>query len=158
MGVNLRKISKFTMKIPAFWHTFGLQKYKIPNFHCRLYCMQLARGNTNKSLAVAEMGDRLTTTDTELREGGAAVPLSGGAGSPSNTMWPSGPRPTAMPSFILIHPTFWPQYTNVTDRQADTDRTGQRSNSIGRTVFGRPFVKRFALCYRTLSCPVCVCL
>jgi len=24
-----------------------------------------------------------------------------------------------MPSFILIHPTVWPQYTNVTDR---TDR------------------------------------
>ena len=34
-----------------------------------------------------------------------------------------------MPSFILIHPTVWPQYTNVTDRQ---DR--QRSDSIGRTV------------------------
>jgi len=28
-----------------------------------------------------------------------------------------------MPNFILIHPTVWPQYTNVTDRQ---DRqTGQ---------------------------------
>jgi len=27
-----------------------------------------------------------------------------------------------VPSFILIHPTIWPQYTNVTDRQ---DRTGQ---------------------------------
>jgi len=26
-----------------------------------------------------------------------------------------------MPSFILIHATVWPQYTNVTDR---TDRTG----------------------------------
>jgi len=33
-----------------------------------------------------------------------------------------------MPSFILIHPTVWSQYTNV------TDRTGQRSDSIGRTV------------------------
>jgi len=54
----------------------------------------------------------------------------GAAGSPSNTMWP-GPRPTGMPSFILIHPTVWPQYTNVKDR---TDRTGQRSHSIGRTV------------------------
>jgi len=49
-----------------------------------------------------------------------------------------------MTSFILIRPTVWPQYTNVTDRQ---DRTGQRSDSIGRTVlqtvsrklhFGRP--------------------
>jgi len=36
-----------------------------------------------------------------------------------------------MPSFILIHPTIWPQYTNVTDR---TRQTGQRSDSIGRTV------------------------
>jgi len=27
-----------------------------------------------------------------------------------------------MPSFILIHPTVWPQYTNVTDRQ-DTQTT-----------------------------------
>jgi len=34
-----------------------------------------------------------------------------------------------MPSFMLIHPIVWPQYTNVTDR---TDR--QRSDSIGRTV------------------------
>jgi len=61
--------------------------------------------------------------------------------------------------FILIRPTVWPQCmaTNVTDRK---DRqTGQRSDSIGRTVFGRPFVKRFALCYKTVVCPICpVCL
>jgi len=50
---------------------------------------------------------------------GGAVPLWGrGAGSPSNTMWP-GPKPTCMPSFILIRQTVWPQYTNVTDRQTD---------------------------------------
>ena len=30
-----------------------------------------------------------------------------------------GPRPTSVPSGILIHPIIWPQYTNVTDR---TDR------------------------------------
>ena len=46
--------------------------------------------------------------------------------SPSNTTCPE-PRPTCMTSFILIHPTVWPQYTNVTDRQ-------DRSDSIGRTV------------------------
>ena len=40
--------------------------------------------------------------------------VGGGGGSPSNTMWP-GTRPTCMPSFILIHPTVWSQYTNVTD-------------------------------------------
>jgi len=37
--------------------------------------------------------------------------------NPPNTVWP-GPRPTCMPSFILMHPTVWPQYTNVTDRTA----------------------------------------
>jgi len=61
--------------------------------------------------------------------------LGMGAGSPSNTMWP-GPRPTCTPSFILIHPTVWPQFTNVTDRQTgQTDRqVRQWSDSIGRTV------------------------
>jgi len=48
-----------------------------------------------------------------------------------------------MSSFILIHPTAWPQHANVTDRQdrqtgqagqtdKQTDRQG--SDSIGRTV------------------------
>jgi len=72
----------------------------------------------------------LATIDMGLKLGGSAPFLGRGAGSPSNTMWP-GPRPTCMSSFILSHPTIWPQYTNVTDRQ---DRTGQRSDSIGRTV------------------------
>jgi len=52
---------------------------------------------------------------------GAAMPLSvgRGAGFLSNTM-STGSRPTSVPtvpSGMLIHPTFWPQYTNVTDRQ-----------------------------------------
>jgi len=38
------------------------------------------------------------------------------------------------------------------DRQTDK----QRSDSIGRTVSGRPFVKRFALHYQTVVCPVCL--
>ena len=68
----------------------------------------------NKSSAVAEMGDRARWAE---KWGGAAVPLSvEEAGSPSNTMT-AGPRPTSAPSGILIHPTAWPQYTNVTDRQ-----------------------------------------
>jgi len=49
--------------------------------------------------------------------------------------WP-GSRLNCVPSFILIHPTVWPQYTNVTDRTDTTDRQTdrQRSDSIGRTV------------------------
>jgi len=38
-----------------------------------------------------------------------------GAGSPFNTI-SMGLKPTCMPGFILICPTIWPQYTNVTDR------------------------------------------
>ena len=64
------------------------------------------------------------------RKLGAVHLLGVGAGSPSNTMW-LGPRPTCTPSFILIHPTVCPQYTDVTDRQ---DRTRQWSNSIGWAV------------------------
>ena len=45
-----------------------------------------------------------------------------GAGSPSNMM---RPRPTCMPSFILIHPTVWPQYTNVTFRTGQTVAQGE---------------------------------
>ena len=50
------------------------------------------------------------------RKVGALPLLDGGAAFPSNTMWPE-PRPSSIPSGILIHPVVWPQYTNVTDRQ-----------------------------------------
>ena len=38
------------------------------------------------------------------------MPLLGGAGSPANTT-SRGPRPTSVPSGILIHPAVWPQQT-----------------------------------------------
>jgi len=64
--------------------------------------------SSNKSSAVAEMGDHLATIDMCRRVGrgccGGCVPT----GSPSNTVWP-GPRPTSLPSGILIHQTIWPQ-------------------------------------------------
>ena len=47
--------------------------------------------------------------------------------SPCDIMSP-GPRATSLPSGMLIHPTVWPQHTNVTDRQ---DR--QPCDNIGRT-------------------------
>jgi len=42
--------------------------------------------------------------------GGDAAPprFRGGAGSPSDTMWPRS-RPTSIPSGILSHPAVWPQ-------------------------------------------------
>jgi len=84
--------------------------------------------NTNVAWAEAysctkwhvDSSSRLATTDMGRKLG--AVPfLGGGSWAPTNTMWP-GPRPTTVPSFILIHPNVWPQYTNVTDRQADRRR------------------------------------
>ena len=62
----------------------------------------------NKSSAVADMGPCLATTNMGQKVG-AAVSLSmGEAGSLSNTMLP-GPRPTSVPSDILIHTAVWPQ-------------------------------------------------
>ena len=58
----------------------------------------------NKSSAVAEMGDRLATIDVGRKVGELLCPSPWGVGSPSNTMSP-GPRPTSVPSGILIHPT-----------------------------------------------------
>ena len=79
----------------------------------------------------------------------------GGAGSPSNTMW-HGLRPISISSGVLIHPTVWPKYTNIADRQDRTgqigvrpiltDRcpmTGQRSDSIVRTVLQTVAQKEF---------------
>ena len=67
---------------------------------------------------------RLATIDMG-RKVGAAAPLSVGGGQlgPHLTMSP-GPKPTSVPSGILIHPAVWPQYTNVTDRQTDRRDNG----------------------------------
>ena len=76
--------------------------------------------DVKQQLSSYEMGDRLATIDKD-RNVGAAAPLSvggGAAGSPSKRISPA-PRPTSVPSGILIHPIVWPQYTNVTDTQAD---------------------------------------
>ena len=57
----------------------------------------------------------------------------GAAGSASNTMSP-GPRPNSVPSGILIHPTVWTQYTNITDRQDKGDVSYRRTAGILVTV------------------------
>jgi len=69
-----------------------------------------------QELTVAEMGDGARAKWAE-NKGLLRAPFRGWeAGSPSKTMSP-GPRPTSVPSGILIHATVWPKYTNVTDRQ-----------------------------------------
>jgi len=63
----------------------------------------------NKYSAVAEMGDRLATIDMGGKLGTGYGPF-GWAGFPCDTMWP-GPRPTFVPSGMLIQPPVWPQQT-----------------------------------------------
>jgi len=81
--------------------------------HClfrRMYTVfRYSARNLYKCSAVAEMGDRLARIDMG-RKGGLLYHFQGGAGSPSNTMWP-WLRPTSVPSALLIHPAVWPQQT-----------------------------------------------
>ena len=70
--------------------------------HCRgaqAYFRTKWRLRPSSPLATIDMGRKL-----------GAVPLLGGAATPSNTTSP-GPRPTSIPSVILVHPAVWPQGT-----------------------------------------------
>jgi len=98
----------------------------------------------------------------KLAEGSVPI-LWRGDRSPSSTMWP-GPRPTSVPSAILIHPAVWPGPSSTYIPSGILIRPAIWPQQIWAdvfNVFGRPFVKRFALCYQTvvclyvLSCPVC---
>jgi len=66
--------------------------------------------------------------DMDRKFGGYALFLGRGAGFPSKAICP-GPRPTCIPSFIVIHPTVWPQCTNVTDRTEWTDIQTDRQDN-----------------------------
>jgi len=73
-----------------------------------IYWRQRWFHTSNKSSALAEIGDRLATIDMGRKEGGCCA-LFRGELAPSNTMSP-GPRPTSTPSGILMHAAVWPQY------------------------------------------------
>jgi len=81
--------------------------------------------------AVAEMGDRLATINMG-ENWGRYAPSGGSIPIYHNISWAEAYLRT---NGILIYPSVWPQYTNVTDIQ--TGQTGQRSDSIGE-----PFYKR----------------
>ena len=63
-----------------------------------------------KSSAIDEMGDRGHNRNGPKRGGCCTLSRGGEAGSLSNTTWP-GPRPTSVPSGVLLHPAVWPQQT-----------------------------------------------
>jgi len=95
------------------------------------------------------MGDRARAVSRKV--GDCCAPFRGGAGPPSNTMWP-GPRPTCVRSDILIHPTVWPQYTNVTDNRTDNGPIvqGETITCNGRPIYGVPVTK---CCRHFHNCP-----
>jgi len=65
--------------------------------------------NSNRNSSVDEIGDRGHDRHGPKRGGCCASFVGGGgAGFPSNTMWP-GLRSTSVPSGIYIHPAVWPQ-------------------------------------------------
>jgi len=105
-----------------------------------------------KSSAVAEMGDRVHNRHRP-RIWGAAVPVSRRAGTPSNTMWP-GPRPTTIPSAILVHPVLghnghWPKIGGLcpfregeAGSPSNTKSPGLRPTSIPNGILMHPAVWR----------------
>jgi len=80
--------------------TQKIRKYERPTFAANHLT------DINKSSAVAEMGDRLEKIDMGQKLEGCAPFLDGGTGSLSHTM-SSGPRPTSVPTGILMHPAVW---------------------------------------------------
>jgi len=68
------------------------------------------------SSAVAEMGDRLATIDMCRKVEGSCYCAELGS---HLTQCGLGEAYLRTKWHILIHPTVWPQYTNVTDRQTD---------------------------------------
>ena len=82
-----------------------------------------------------DQSSRLTTIDMG-RTLGLLRPFWGGAGSPFNAICGLAETYSSIPSGILIRPTSWPQYTNLTDRQTEqTNR--QRSDSLGEQFYKR---------------------
>jgi len=79
---------------------------------CPLKSCQLLHNCTSKCSAVAEMGDRSATVDISRKEGGCCAPFGRGELGPHLTMLPV-PRPSSVPSGILIHPAVWPQQTSA---------------------------------------------
>ena len=78
-------------------YTVGHEKE--PTYFCLQFCQQ--------ELSSSRDG-RPWPQQTWAEKRGLLCPFRGGAGSPSNTMWP-GPRSTSLPDGVFIHPAVRPQ-------------------------------------------------
>ena len=88
------------------------------NYYAASQRCVVCRSVTTVSLATrAQQSLRWATVPEQMGRGGLLYPFPWVEIGPNyNTMSP-GPRPTSVRNGILIHPTIWPQYTNVTDRR-----------------------------------------
>ena len=107
------------------------------------------RGLPSYQLWHLNPSSRFATTDMGRKFWGCA-PFEA-ARSPPNTLWPGHV------AAAYLHAKFHldPSGSLATIRQRYR-QTGQRPDSTGRTVLGRPFVKRFALSYRIVVLSVCL--
>jgi len=96
----------------------------------------------NKSSAVAEIGDRGHNRHRP-KSGGCCAPFRGGAGSPSNTMWP-GPKYQLRTKWHLDPPAVWPQQTWAKIGGAGTPSNtvwpGLRPTSVPSGILTHPAV------------------
>ena len=126
---------------PSQWHLSPIQLFG-HNGHWPIIggCVPFGEGELGLHLTQCRVGRRLPPYQAAssslqpfghnrrgLKIGGLCPLFGDGELGPHNTAWP-GPRPTCMPSFILIRPTVRPQYDNVRDRTGETgqDRTTVR--------------------------------
>ena len=84
----------------------------------RLRQCDQGRGLAPYQVAFSSIHSRLATTGMD--ENWGCVPLGEEAGSPSNKCGQGQERPTAVLSFILIHPAVWPQQTLAENWEAVT--------------------------------------
>jgi len=70
-------------------------------------------------------------TDENFESGGCCPFREGGAGSPSKKVWP-GPRPSYLHTKAHLDPSN--RLATIHQRHRQDRQTGQRSDSIGRTV------------------------
>jgi len=71
---------------------------------------RVGRGLYLRTKCHLDASSRLATINMGRKFGGSSTPCFGeGLVSPSSTMW-TGPRPTSMPSAMLIHPAVRPQW------------------------------------------------
>jgi len=118
--------------VPSKWHLDPSSHLATTNMGRKLgVCPLLGGGEVDAYLAQCGLGRGLPSYQVDLihaaiwqqqiwAENWGLCPFRGGELGPRLTqMWP-WPRSTCTPSFILIHPTVWPQYTNVRDRTGQT--------------------------------------